>query len=154
MKCWSRSHIVGKFCYVSGKSISKTNTDEIKYSLREQNYGAIIQKAYAFASKSLLELLLKEYDLMGRLKSVKNYFLMSQGDFIVQFMDATDQELSKKIDDIIPSKLESLLGLCLRYSFIFLFFHFANFTKKSACLILRFLVTRFVPNLLCLLLYL
>ncbi|XP_053599944.1 gamma-tubulin complex component 2-like isoform X2 [Plodia interpunctella] len=99
-----------------GKSISKTNTEEIKYSLREQNYGAIIQKAYAYASKSLLELLLKEYDLMGRLKSVKNYFLMSQGDFIVQFMDATEQELSKKIDDIIPSKLESLLGLCLRLS--------------------------------------
>ncbi|XP_023945921.2 gamma-tubulin complex component 2 isoform X2 [Bicyclus anynana] len=99
-----------------GNSIAKPNTEEIKYSLREQNYGAIIQKAYAFASKSLLELLLKEYDLMGRLKSVKNYFLMSQGDFIVQFMDATEQELSKKIDDIIPSKLESLLGLCLRLS--------------------------------------
>lgn len=99
-----------------GKAITKTNTEEIKYSLREQNYGAIIQKAYSFASKSLLELLLKEYDLMGRLKSVKNYFLMSQGDFIVQFMDATAQELSKKIDDIIPSKLESLLGLCLRLS--------------------------------------
>nr|XP_026491623.1 gamma-tubulin complex component 2-like isoform X2 [Vanessa tameamea] len=99
-----------------GKSITKSNTEEIKYSLREQNYGAIIQKAYAFASKSLLELLLKEYDLMGRLKSVKNYFLMSQGDFIVQFLDATEQELSKKIDDIIPSKLESLLGLCLRLS--------------------------------------
>ncbi|XP_047522508.1 gamma-tubulin complex component 2-like isoform X2 [Pieris napi] len=99
-----------------GKSITKTNTEEIKYSLREQNYGAIIQRAYSYASKSLLELLLKEYDLMGRLKSVKNYFLMSQGDFIVQFMDATEQELSKKIDDIIPSKLESLLGLCLRLS--------------------------------------
>ncbi|KAI5641154.1 spc97 / spc98 family domain-containing protein [Phthorimaea operculella] len=99
-----------------GKPISKTSTEEIKYSLREQNYGAIIQKAYSFASKSLLELLLKEYDLMGRLKSVKNYFLMSQGDFIVQFMDACEQELSKKIDDIIPSKLESLLGLCLRLS--------------------------------------
>ncbi|KAL4714483.1 hypothetical protein ACJJTC_017778, partial [Scirpophaga incertulas] len=106
----------GKYLNVISKPITKTNTEEIKYSLREQNYGATIQKAYAFASKSLLELLLKEYDLMGRLKSVKNYFLMSQGDFIVQYMDATEQELSKKIDDIIPSKLESLLGLCLRLS--------------------------------------
>lgn len=116
------THIIlrtGKYLNVisqCGKSISKANAEEIKYSLREQNYSGIIQKAYAFASKSLLELLLKEYDLMGRLKSVKNYFLMSQGDFIVQFMDATEQELSKKIDDIIPSKLESLLGLCLRLS--------------------------------------
>lgn len=111
---------------ISGKAITKSNTEEIKYSLREQNYGAIIQKAYAFASKSLLELLLKEYDLMGRLKSVKNYFLMSQGDFIIQFMEATEQELSKKIDDIIPSKLESLLGLCLRYLICHIV-HFVSF---------------------------
>ncbi|XP_061706722.1 gamma-tubulin complex component 2 homolog [Cydia pomonella] len=99
-----------------GNAIMKTNVEEIKYSLIEQNYSGVIQKAFAFASKSLLELLLKEYDLMGRLKTVKNYFFMCQGDFIVQFMDATEQELSKKIDDIIPSKLESLLGLCLRLS--------------------------------------
>ncbi|XP_063636095.1 gamma-tubulin complex component 2-like [Cydia splendana] len=99
-----------------GNAIMKTNVEEIKYSLIEQNYSGVVQKAFAFASKSLLELLLKEYDLMGRLKSVKNYFFMCQGDFIVQFMDATEQELSKKIDDIIPSKLESLLGLCLRLS--------------------------------------
>ncbi|KAI8440338.1 hypothetical protein MSG28_001676 [Choristoneura fumiferana] len=99
-----------------GNAIMKTNIEEIKYSLIEQNYSGVVQKAFAFASKSLLELLLKEYDLMGRLKSVKNYFFMCQGDFIVQFMDATEQELSKKIDDIVPSKLESLLGLCLRLS--------------------------------------
>lgn len=99
-----------------GKPIQFANAEIIKYSLREQNYGMAIQKAYSFASKSLLELLLKEYDLMGRLKSVKHYFLMDQGDFIVQFMDSTEQELTKNIDDIIPSKLESLLGLCLRLS--------------------------------------
>ncbi|GBP06943.1 Gamma-tubulin complex component 2 homolog [Eumeta japonica] len=99
-----------------GKPITKTNTEQMKYSLSEQNYSAIIQKAHAYASKFLLELLMKEYDLMGRLRTVKNYFLMSQGDFIVQFMDATEQELSKNIDDVIPSKLESLLGLCLRLS--------------------------------------
>lgn len=59
---------------------------------------------------------------MGRLKSVKHYFLMDQGDFIVQFMDASEQELAKNIDDIIPTRLESLLGLCLRYSIVLLIF--------------------------------
>lgn len=98
----------------SGKNITVTDAEEIKYTLREQQYITAIQKAYSFASKSLLELLMKEYDLMGRLKSVKHYFLMDQGDFIVQFMDASEQELDKNIDDIMPTRLESLLGLCLR----------------------------------------
>jgi gamma-tubulin complex component 2 len=97
-----------------GKNITVTDAEEIKYTILEQHYLTAIQRAYSFASKSLLELLMKEYDLMGRLKSVKHYFLMDQGDFIVQFMDASEQELTKNIDDIIPTRLESLLGLCLR----------------------------------------
>lgn len=101
-----------------GKSVAVNDAEEIKYTLHEQQYITAIQKAYSFASKSLLELLMKDYDLMGRLKSVKHYFLMDQGDFIVQFMDASEQELAKNIDDIIPTRLESLLGLCLRYLFI------------------------------------
>jgi gamma-tubulin complex component 2 len=41
---------------------------------------------------------------------------MDKGDFIVQFMDLTDVELSKPIDDLNPSRLESLMGLALRTS--------------------------------------
>jgi len=37
-----------------------------------------IEKAYSFASKTLLDLLLNEYDLMRRIESVKHYLLMDQ----------------------------------------------------------------------------
>lgn len=51
---------------------------------------------------------------MGHLASVKRYLLMQQGDFIEQFMDVAEEELSKNVDLAMPSKLENLLGLVLR----------------------------------------
>lgn len=47
---------------------------------------------------------------------MKSYFLLSQGDFIVQFMDSCENELAKPIDSIVPTRLESLLELALRTS--------------------------------------
>lgn len=82
----------------------------------EQNYVNIINDAYAFASKALLELIMDDNDLMGHLLSVKRYFLLQQGDFIVQFMDACEGELMNNVDDVIPMRLENLLELTLRLS--------------------------------------
>jgi len=50
----------------------------------EDGYVEPLEKAYVYASKTLLELLVGEKDLIGHLRSVKHYFLMDQGDFIVQ----------------------------------------------------------------------
>lgn len=76
----------------------------------------VITDAYAFASKSLMELIMDDYDLMGHLLSVKRYFLLQQGDFIVQFLDACEHELSKGVDEVMPIRLENLLELTLRMS--------------------------------------
>jgi gamma-tubulin complex component 2 len=76
----------------------------------------IITDAYAFASKALLELIMEDNDLMGHLLSVKRYFLLQQGDFIVQFMDACEGELTNNVDEVIPMRLENLLELTLRLS--------------------------------------
>lgn len=99
-----------------GKNVKFPQAEEIVYTIKERRYVEAIEKAYHFASKTLLELLMQENDLMGRLRSVKHYFLLDQGDFIVQFMDSCEAELSKNIDDIVPTRLESLLELALRTS--------------------------------------
>lgn len=49
-------------------------------------------------------------------RSIKRYFLMDQGDFFVHFMDLTEEELRKPVDDITPTRLEALLELALRMS--------------------------------------
>lgn len=41
---------------------------------------------------------------------------MDQGDFFVHFMDLTEEELKKPVDDITPTRLEALLELALRMS--------------------------------------
>ena len=49
-------------------------------------------------------------------RSIKHYFLLDKGDFIVQFMDMTEEEMKQDMDNIMPTRLESLLELALRTS--------------------------------------
>uniref|UniRef100_A0A1A9VWY4 Gamma-tubulin complex component n=1 Tax=Glossina austeni TaxID=7395 RepID=A0A1A9VWY4_GLOAU len=99
-----------------GKKVTLPQTMDLQFSPTSQNHIAVIQNAYRFASKNLLEVLLKENDLMGHLMSVKRYLLLQQGDFITEFMDACEEELAKNVDKVLPMKLENLLGLTLRLS--------------------------------------
>ncbi|KAM5561962.1 gamma-tubulin complex component 2 [Rosa sericea] len=77
-------------------------------------YIECIKSAYDFASSELLNLIKEKYDLMGKLRSIKHYLLLDQGDFLVHFMDIARDELMKKLDDISVEKLQSLLDLALR----------------------------------------
>ncbi|XP_075155551.1 gamma-tubulin ring protein 84 isoform X2 [Haematobia irritans] len=99
-----------------GKKVTPPQTMHLQFSPTNQNHITVIQNAYRFASKNLLEVLLKENDLMGHLMSVKRYLLLHQGDFITQFMDACEDELAKNVDKVLPMTLENLLGLTLRLS--------------------------------------
>ena len=47
---------------------------------------------------------------------MKHYFLLDQGDFIVQFMDLCGDELCQSVDMVETTRLESLLELALRTS--------------------------------------
>ena len=61
-----------------------------------------------------------KYDLISKtsidLRSVKHYFLLDQGDFIVQFLDLCETELLQNVNSVEPARLESLLELALRTS--------------------------------------
>ena len=50
------------------------------------------------------------------LRSVKLYFFLNAGDFILHFLSLCGKELCKNVDDVMPSRLESLLELSLRTS--------------------------------------
>ncbi|KAG5071706.1 hypothetical protein JHK86_006917 [Glycine max] len=78
------------------------------------HYLECIKAAYNFASGELLNLIKDKYDLTGRLRSIKHYLLLDQGDFLVHFMDIARDELAKKLDEVSVEKLQSLLDLALR----------------------------------------
>ena len=73
-----------------------------------------IDRLSVFSSRLLLDLLMQECDLLGRLRSIKRYFLMSQGDFTTHFLDLAQEELSKPADRIHAHKVRSLLDLALK----------------------------------------
>ncbi|KAM0037132.1 putative gamma-tubulin complex component protein [Helianthus debilis subsp. tardiflorus] len=78
------------------------------------HYLECIKSAYDFASGELLNLMKDKYDLIGKLRSIKHYLLLDQGDFLVHFMDIARDELSKTPNEISVEKLQSLLDIALR----------------------------------------
>ena len=56
------------------------------------------------------------YFILFFFRSVKHYFFLDAGDFILHFMSLCGAELVKNVDDVMPSRLESLLELALRTS--------------------------------------
>lgn len=89
---------------------------QLRYLPNPEHYQGVVAAAHTFASTTLLQLLVEDRDLIGHLKSVKKYFLIEQGDFIVQFLDLCDSELSQPVDCVEPARLESLLELSTRTS--------------------------------------
>ena len=77
--------------------------EKFEFSMTERDYHDKVQRAFNFASKTVLNLLIHGKQLIPRLKSVKHYFLLDQGDFFVHFMDAAKEELSKQVKGNIPS---------------------------------------------------
>ena len=88
----------------------------LQYLQNPEHYSEIFTEAHQFASTNLLQLLINDRDLIGHLKSVKKYFLMEQGDFICQFLDLCEPELSQSVDCVEPARLESLLEMAARTS--------------------------------------
>ncbi|KAL4233344.1 Gamma-tubulin complex component 2 [Mactra antiquata] len=99
-----------------GRDVKCPNAAEVVYTLKEKKYFEQIEKAYNYASKLLLDLLIDEKELLARIRSMKHYFLLDKGDFIVQFMDMTEEEMKQDVENIMPTRLESLLELALRTS--------------------------------------
>lgn len=99
-----------------GKTVQWGKQEPLIYQHQGQKYIAAIDRAYSEAAKTLLEVLIQENDLMGRLRSVKNYFLLAQGDFVVQFMNLCEAELNKNMYEVVLHRLSSLLEVALRMS--------------------------------------
>lgn len=76
----------------------------------------IVDRAFSFASRQLLQYFHNDVNLLTRLHSVKRYFFLEQGDLLVHFFDAASEELAKPRAEVSISKLSSLLELSVRTS--------------------------------------
>lgn len=76
--------------------------------------GQTVDRAFRLSSAALMTHLKDTVRLRERLRSIKCFFLLEQGDYLVHFLDAADAELSKPISSVSRSKLASLLELSVR----------------------------------------
>jgi gamma-tubulin complex component 2 len=101
---------------VPALSASSSSAQPLRYEAGERANIDAIERASQFASKALLDLLLTDNQLLLRLRSLKHYFLVDQGDFFVHFMDAAEEELRRSTSDISHARLEFLLDTSIRQS--------------------------------------
>lgn len=90
--------------------------EEFVFTANERVYTEIVDRAYHFASGRLLHVLRTDYGLMSKLRSVKHYFLLDQGDFFIHFMDVAEEELKPAASMVQPSTLQTLVDIAIRAS--------------------------------------
>ncbi|CAF1021358.1 unnamed protein product [Rotaria sp. Silwood1] len=95
------------------KQLLMNNYKKLEYTIREKDLDETLEEAYKYSSEILLDLILNKYHLIERFQTLKHYFLIDKGDYIVQFMDSAEDELTKRARDIDENKIQSLLDVSL-----------------------------------------
>lgn len=95
------------------KQLLMNNHKTLEYTIHEKDLDETIEEAYKYASEILLDLILNKYHLIERFQTLKHYFLIDKGDYIVQFFDSAEDELTKRARDIDENKIQSLLDVSL-----------------------------------------
>jgi gamma-tubulin complex component 2 len=90
--------------------------EDFTFCANERIYAEKVERAYQYASGRLLHVLRTDYGLMSKLRSVKHYFLLDQGDFFIHFMDVAEDELKPPASQVQPSTLQTLVDIAIRAS--------------------------------------
>ncbi|KAF9561696.1 hypothetical protein CPC08DRAFT_749834 [Agrocybe pediades] len=91
----------------------KKYSEDDELSMDDEKFYKFIEDAYSHANQTLLQLLLKDQQLIPRLRSLKRYFFMSQSSFLTHLLDLASSELRKSSKSASAAKLQSLLEVAL-----------------------------------------
>ncbi|CAO1613410.1 unnamed protein product [Jaminaea pallidilutea] len=106
-------------CGVDIETVSPYSHESIPFVIMtEEPFLRKIEEAYQHANARLLDLLLHQYHLVDRLRSLKHYFFFSSSDFFSSFIEQADRELRRVVNpmhvrDSVKSRLQTHLGMIL-----------------------------------------
>lgn len=103
-----------KDCLDADWNVKLAVEEDVVYTYRGSAFVDVIGRAYTHSSKYLLSLMIDEYSIIERIKSVKRYLLLQQGDFVVQLLDNCEEELCQPIANCIPTRLSTLVEMAIR----------------------------------------
>ena len=75
---------------------------------------AHVNHLYRKASYHLLRLLLNDFRIGDTLLTMKRYFLLDQSDFLMHFLDAADQELQRRVEDVSKARAQHWLSMAVQ----------------------------------------
>jgi gamma-tubulin complex component 2 len=81
------------------------------------NYLRAIERAYKYANDTLLNIVMKDYDVMGWLTQVSSIFFMEKGNFCLNLIHACDVELRRPVDDICLPYLSTLFDSAIESTY-------------------------------------
>ncbi|KAH7926608.1 hypothetical protein BV22DRAFT_1086750, partial [Leucogyrophana mollusca] len=93
--------------------MNQRSLNEEELAMDDEKLYKFIEDAYTHANRTLLHLLLKDQQLIPRLRSFKRYFFLSQSSFLTHLLDLSHTELKKPAKSASIVKLQSLLDLAL-----------------------------------------
>lgn len=98
------------------ESLLQQNRSETPVSLSGMDAVALathVHSKYHSASQQLLRLLMDDFQTMETLITLKRYFLLHQGDFLVHLFDAAEEELSKEQKDVSRGRVNQWMNTCI-----------------------------------------
>ena len=78
------------------------------------SFSAYIDSMYQRASENLIQILRDKFELKESLQIMKRYFLLDQGDFLVNLLEATEEELAKPFEDVSIRRIQNFLGTSIQ----------------------------------------
>ena len=88
--------------------------DNYTYTLYSDELKECVEKAFDWANRQLVSIVMDEAKLIPRLQSIKRFYFMEQGDYFLHFMDLAEEELRKNVKNISLEKLQNFLDLSIR----------------------------------------
>jgi gamma-tubulin complex component 2 len=125
---WTKDKILttGKYwnavqdCHLDSKDIQRptrhSKIPSLPFNSDSSAIAAYIDAKYQSASKVLVRILIENFKIMESLQIMKRYFLVDQGDFLMHFMDAAEQELLKPRDEISMGRLQHWLNMSVQFT--------------------------------------
>ena len=114
----------------------------IVYMRSESYYEDWVNDAYQYASLRVLSLFKEEHKLVEVLTVLKHFYFMDMGDFIVQFLDRADSELSLRASDVSIQRLRTALHASMEGSTIGKVPGLAGVLQHMSCCLLPYTISQ------------
>ena len=90
--------------------------EKLQFQSDLSGISALIDTMYESASEKLLHILRDKFHLKESLQIMKRYFLLDQGDFLVNFLEAVGEELAKPFEEVYIGRVQHFLGISIQFT--------------------------------------